>query len=118
MIDLVEEVATAARTLDAADAERRRPRRPDAGAGVSDVDDLRAVGDGLSHNIAEYTEPADLTTTTTTAAPRPRSRSSGSVYSAMLWLRPFTDGVAPTSDTPAPASGRRDRRRWASVSVE
>ena len=44
MVDLVEQVATAARPLHAADAERRRPRRADAGAGVPDGDDLRAVG--------------------------------------------------------------------------
>ncbi len=42
MIDLVEATAHAARPLDAADAVRRRPRRPDAGPGLPDVDDLRA----------------------------------------------------------------------------
>ncbi len=40
---------------------RRRPRRPDAGAGLPDGDDLHAERRRrVSHNPAEHTDPADL----------------------------------------------------------
>ena len=41
-IDLVERDRAAPRLLDAPDAERRRPRRPDARPGLPDGDDLHA----------------------------------------------------------------------------
>ena len=61
MVDLVEATATAPRPLDAADAERRRPRRADARPDLPDGDGLRPERrTGCSHNIAEFTEAADI----------------------------------------------------------
>src|SRR4029078_1117593 len=67
---------------DAALAERRRPRRPDAGAGLPDGDDLRAVGEPPQPQHRRIQPPPPSRAGRQCVAPRdPRSR--GAEYELM-----------------------------------